>query len=135
MLDAKVELDGRLRQVITAFTSAFADRITAPLNDAAVTAAATATATKKNKSDHPLLKAVAAVQTRAEKEILLIRKKLNEYLDDPRTKETLVSAVQDLVVQNYETFYDALMQRDGADASGGGGKKRGKGKGKGKEGE
>ncbi|KAL8725391.1 MAG: hypothetical protein Q9181_006433, partial [Wetmoreana brouardii] len=129
MLDAKVELDGRLRQVITTFTSALADRITAPINDAAATttATATATATKNKNSDQPLLKAVAAVQTLAEKEIPFLRKKLNEYLDDPRTKETLVSAVQDLVLQNYETFYDAVMQKEGADASIGG-RKRGKGK-------
>ncbi len=95
MLDAKVELDGSLRTVINDLTSDFASRITKPVD---------ASATAKRGFDAP--QAVNVIQKVAEKEVQLLRKKLDEYLDEVRTKETLVAAVQDQVIQNYETFYD-----------------------------
>jgi len=95
MLDAKVELDGSLRTVINDLTSDFASRITKPVD---------ASATAKRGFDAP--QAVNVMQKVAEKEVQLLRKKLDEYLDDVRTKETLVAAVQDQVIQNYEIFYD-----------------------------
>ena len=95
MLDAKVELDGRLRTVINEFTNNFALRMTNPIGD---------TATRGSGFD--AIKAVKKVQQLAEKEVPLLRRKLDEYLDDVRTKETLVAAVQDQVIQNYENFYD-----------------------------
>ncbi|KAL8798663.1 MAG: hypothetical protein Q9200_007724, partial [Gallowayella weberi] len=78
MLDAKVELDGRLRAVITEFTSAFADRIMAPVDDSATA-----------KKGFDPLKAVTQVKFIAEKEIPTLRMKLDEYIDDGRTRETL----------------------------------------------
>ena len=98
MFDAKVELDGRLRSVINEFTSTFANSITAPIN-------ASATASPRFNA----LAAVTKIKNIAGKDIPLLRRKLNEYLDDVRIKETLVMAVQELVVQNYETFYDIYM--------------------------
>lgn len=95
MLDAKVELDGSLRTVINDLTSDSASRITKPV-DASATA----------KKGFDAVQAVAVIQKVAEKEVSLLRRKLDEYLDDVRTKETLVAAVQDQVIQNYETFYD-----------------------------
>ena len=95
MLDAKVELDGRLRSVINDLTSDFASRITRPV-DASATA----------KTGFDAAQAVNVIHKFAEKEVPLLRKKLDEYIDDVRTKETLVAAVQDQVIQNYETFYD-----------------------------
>ena len=95
MLDAKVELDGSLRTVINDFTSDFASRITKPV-DASATA----------KKGFDAVQAVNVIQKVAEKEVTVLRRKLDEYLDDVRTKETLVAAVQDQVIQNYETFYD-----------------------------
>ncbi|KAI4269387.1 MAG: hypothetical protein L6R38_007489 [Xanthoria sp. 2 TBL-2021] len=118
MLDAKVELDGRLRGVITDFTTGPADRITNPINE---------TATAK-KGFEPL-KAVNQAKVIAEKEVQLLRKKLDEYLDDRRTKETLVSAVQDLVVQRYETFYEGQMREKKGES----GSRRASKKGKGRE--
>lgn len=102
MLDAKVELDGRLRTVINDFTTAYASLITAPI-DAAATAS----------PRFDPLAAVSKVKEIAHKEIPLLRRKLDEYLDDSRTKETLVAAVRDLVLQDYETFYD--MQTESKD--------------------
>ncbi|KAL8685425.1 MAG: hypothetical protein Q9218_007768, partial [Villophora microphyllina] len=112
MLDAKVELDVRLREGITTFTSSFADRITAPISDTAV-----------SKRGFDAMKAVTQVQGIAQKEAPFLRKKVEEYLDDVRTRETLVSAVQDLVVQRYEVFYENQMREKGK-----GGKKKGKGR-------
>jgi conserved oligomeric Golgi complex subunit 3 len=94
MLDAKVELDGRLRKVINDFTTGFATRMTAPIAEKAMA---------KGKFD--AVTAVKAVQDAVQKEVPLLRRKLDEYLPDVRTKETLVGAVQDLVVENYEEFY------------------------------
>ena len=102
MLDAKVELDGRLREVITAFTNAFADRIVAPITEA-----------ESKKRGFDPLKATEQVKRVAEKEVPLLRTKVDEYLGDARTKETLVSAVQDLVVSAYETFYEGQMREKG----------------------
>ncbi|KAI4183792.1 MAG: hypothetical protein L6R41_005190 [Letrouitia leprolyta] len=118
MLDAKVELDGRLRGVVTDFTASFADRILAPV-----------AAPAKGKREFESLKAVEQVKTIAEKEVSVLRKKLDEYLDDGRTRETLVSAVMDLVVQGYETFYEEQMRDLGPKGGGRRGKsKKGKGR-------
>ena len=102
MLDAKVELDGRLRTIINRFIDQSAARITDPISSSASTTAAA----KKKGFDG--LQAVQKVQQLAEKEVPLLRRKLDEYLDDARTKETLVASVQDQVVQNYEAFYDVF---------------------------
>ncbi|KAL8852770.1 MAG: hypothetical protein Q9221_002400 [Calogaya cf. arnoldii] len=118
MLDAKVELDGRLRGVITDFTTGSADRITNPIHE---------TTTAKKGFDP--LKAVNQVKAIAEKEVPVLRKKLDEYLDDRRTKETLVSAVQDLVLQRYENFYEGQMREKAGET----GSRRASKKGKGRE--
>lgn len=118
MLDAKVELDGRLRRVIGEFTGAFAERILDPIS-----------ADKAAKKNFDPIKAVEQVKGVAEKEVRVLRKKLEEYIDDGRTRETLVGAVQDLVVQGYETFFEHQMQENGTDGSGRRGKsKKGKGR-------
>ena len=102
MFDAKVELDGRLRSVINEFTASFANTITTPVNASAIAS-----------PRFDALAAVIKIKELASKEVPLLRKKLDEYLDDVRTKETLVAAVQELVVANYEIFYDAYTQADG----------------------
>lgn len=131
MLDAKVELDGRLRESITTFTSAFADAITAPIknNDNA--------ALTSKRGGFDAMKAVTAVQSNAQKEVPFLRRKVEEYLDDARTRETLVGAVRDLVVRRYEAFYERLMHGEGkgGGVGGAGGGGSGRKKGKGREGE
>ena len=99
MLDAKAELDGRLRTIINRFIDQSAARITDPVS---------ATAGSTTRKGFDAVQAVRTVQQLAEKEVPLLRRKLDEYLDDARTKETLVASVQDQVVQNYETFYDVF---------------------------
>ena len=109
MFDAKVELDGRLRSVINEFTASFANAVTAPIN---------ASATASPRFD--ALAAVGKIKDIAAKEVPVLRRKLEEYLDDVRTKETLVAAVQEMVVQDYETFYDVYMtqKKDGGKEAG-----------------
>jgi hypothetical protein len=94
MLDAKVELDGRLRKVINDFTTGVATRMTMPIAEDTVA---------KGRLDAGAV--VKALQGVLEKEVPLLRRKLDEYLTDARTKETLVGAVQDIVTENYEEFY------------------------------
>ncbi|KAL8762642.1 MAG: hypothetical protein Q9184_001396 [Pyrenodesmia sp. 2 TL-2023] len=118
MLDAKVELDGRLRRVIGEFTGGFAERILEPIS-----------ADKTAKKNFDSIKAVEQVKSVAEKEARVLRRKLEEYIDDGRTRETLVGAVQDLVVQGYETFFENQMREKGTEGSGRRGKsKKGKGR-------
>lgn len=115
MLDAKVELDGRLRTVINDLTSSFAARMTSVINEKAT-----------SKKTFNAVRAVEKIQEIAEEEALLLRRKLDEYLDDMRIRETLVGAVQDQVIQNYETFYDlhtAVKRSNGKAVS-----KKGKGR-------
>ena len=118
MFDAKVELDGRLRSVINEFTASFANAITAPINSSATAS--------------PRFDAIAAVgkiKEVATKEIPILRRKLGEYLDDVRTKETLVAAVQEIVVAHYGSFYDTYTteKREGGKDTG---RKSKKGKGR-----
>ncbi|KAI9738318.1 MAG: Golgi transport complex subunit 3 [Cirrosporium novae-zelandiae] len=100
MLDAKVELDGRLRTVINDYVASSASKTTTSV---------AVSMTEKRSFD-----AAAAVRTLRDsivKEVPVLRAKLDEYLPDARTKETLVAAVQDQVMQNYEDFCEALEQR------------------------
>lgn len=94
MLDAKVELDGRLRTVINDFVNGFAARMTAAISESA-----------SAKPGFDGREAVKVVMTSTEQEVLSLRQKLNEYIDDAQTKETLVGAIQDQVLQNYEEFF------------------------------
>lgn len=123
MLDAKVELDGRLRTVINDFTTAQAGTITQPIDTSALA---------KPKFDP--LAAVTQVKALAEKEVPPLRKRLESYLTDLRTRETLVAAIRDQVLLNYESFYDLWTEKQAKEGKEGGGKTRSK-KGKGREGE
>ncbi|PGH18895.1 hypothetical protein AJ80_04313 [Polytolypa hystricis UAMH7299] len=98
MLDAKVELDGSLRTVINDFTTSFASKMTTSLPDKI---------TAKNGKD--LSSNVTTVCKAVEKEVPQLRRMLDEYIDDTRTKETLVGAVQDRALLAYEYFFDAYV--------------------------
>ncbi|KAJ5287984.1 hypothetical protein N7478_003670 [Penicillium angulare] len=95
MLDAKVELDGRLRTVINDFINAFAARMTASLPAKFVD-------TRNLVTGELTLPSCRTI----EKEVPALRKILNEYIDDTRMKETLVGAVQDRTIQIYEDFIE-----------------------------
>lgn len=105
MLDAKVELDGRLRGVINAFTEGWAREMTKELPRDVEKV--------KSVKSGVLEDAVSKTRGGIEKQIPILRAKLEQYLDDMRTRETLVAAVEDQVVQIYESFFDAYMNRAG----------------------
>ena len=100
MLDAKVELDGRLRTVINNFCLAVAGAMTSSLPSKPAQPAG------KRGGEEAI---VVQVRKEVEKEVPVLRAKLEQYLDDHRTKETLVAAVQEQVVQIYENWYDAYV--------------------------
>ncbi|KAK5724109.1 Golgi transport complex subunit 3 [Elasticomyces elasticus] len=106
MLDAKAELDGRLRTVINEFVGGYANHITAPIEPVTVA---------QTKPDEPFdaLKAVRTVRGLAEKDVPALRAKIEEYVDDARTRETLVAAVRDQVIMSYEDFADTYSEGKG----------------------
>lgn len=106
MLDAKAELDGRLRTVINDFVNGYANHITAPIETTTVSQA-------KAKSQFDALKAVRTVRGLAEKDVPSLREKLLEFVDDARTRETLVAAVRDQVLMSYEDFFDTQSEGTG----------------------
>lgn len=112
--DAQADLDARLRLAITDFTAEFARRMMAPVSEAAVA-----------KRGFDADAAVVAVREAVEREVGGLRAKVEEYVDDGRVRETLVGAVRERVVGEYERFWEGVVERGGKG-------KRGKGRGKGK---
>lgn len=106
MLDAKAELDGRLRAVINEFVSGFAGRITASLSDMPQDKAGSDMSAEANK-------ATMAVREATQKEVVFLRRKVDEYIEDVRTRETLVAAVRDQVILAYEDWIDRLNEGKG----------------------
>jgi hypothetical protein len=100
MLDAKAEVDARLRQAITDFTSQFSTRMTAPID------------TKNNKKV-PIQEVparTAKIRQNVEHETPFLRSKLEEYITDARTREMLVAAVAESVAQAYEDWFDTSYE-------------------------
>lgn len=100
MLDAKAELDGRLRTVINDFINAFASRVSVPL--------AEHDHHKRGGSD--AAKVAEAARDAVEREAIHLRTRVGAYLDDVRIRETLIEAVYEVILQNYESFYDAYKK-------------------------
>ncbi|KAI9370093.1 Sec34-like family-domain-containing protein [Aspergillus egyptiacus] len=96
MLDAKVELDGRLRTVINDFINGFAGKMTASLPSSKFVDIRNL---QRGELIYPTCRNI-------ENEVPVLRKVLGDYLDDTRMKETLVGAVQERVIQIYEEFFD-----------------------------
>ncbi|RMZ70541.1 sec34-like family [Pyrenophora seminiperda CCB06] len=117
MLDAKAEVDARLRQAINDFTGQFVSRMTAPID------------TKNNKKVPPSEAPARASKIRQniEHETPYLRSKLEEYITDARTREMLVAAVMESVTQKYEDWYDTSYSPSLSNQNG---VSRGKGKGR-----
>ncbi|KAI1966832.1 Golgi transport complex subunit 3 [Ophidiomyces ophidiicola] len=98
MLDAKVELDGRLRTVINDFTNSSAANM------------ATSLPSKVTTTSMPQARgAIESMRQVVQKKVPELRKLLDSYIDDARTRETLVAAVQDNLTQLYEDFFEAYV--------------------------
>jgi hypothetical protein len=98
MLDAKDEVDARLRQAINDFTSQFVTRMTSPID----------TAKGKQVPVQEAPARTAKVRQNIESETPFLRSKLEEYISDHRTREMLVQAVLESVTQRYEEWFEAL---------------------------
>lgn len=115
MFDAKAELDGELRKVINEVVQSFAGRMTEPVGEGAVLKAG---------SKFDAKAAGVEVRSRIEKDVPFLRRKLEEYVEDSRTRETLMQAVMDAVCAAYEEFFEKLGDE---------GVRKGRSKGKGRE--
>ncbi len=118
MLDAKAEVDARLRQAINDFTGQFVNRMTAPID------------TKNNKKV-PIAEAPARtskIRQNIEHETPFLRGKLEEYITDHRTREMLVAAVMESVTQRYEDWYDTSYAPSQSHQNGSGRSSKGKGR-------
>ena len=97
MLDAKAEVDARLRQAINDFTGQFVSRMTTPISDKNAKGKIADAAARTTK-----------VRENIEKETPFLRSKLEEYIEDARTREMLVAAVMESVTQAYEDWFDTV---------------------------
>ncbi|KAF2175538.1 Sec34-domain-containing protein [Zopfia rhizophila CBS 207.26] len=96
MLDAKAEVDARLRGAINEFTGQFVGRM----------AAAISVGKDKKIAPGEAAARTAKVRSAIEHETPFLRSKLDEYIEDVRTKEMLVAAVMESVTQAYEDWFD-----------------------------
>jgi hypothetical protein len=118
MLDAKAEVDARLRQAINDFTGQFVARMTAPIDT-------------KNGKKVPVGEVparTAKIRQNIEHEIPFLRTKLEEYITDYRTREMLVAAVMESVTQTYEEWFDTSYTPSVAGSNGMGRSTKGKGR-------
>ena len=104
MLDAKAELDARLRTVINTFVTDCTQKISGTMDHLIAT----------NLGINGPQDTAQRIRQAAQREVPILHSKLDEYLDDVQTKATLLAAVHDQVVQNYEAFCEQLMVRNGA---------------------
>jgi len=104
MLDAKVDLDGRLRVAINDLVNSFASQVIAPL-------AEIPSVNPENVIDPK--RAATAVRGLIEKNVPLYRAKIADYLEDERTRQTLLAAVRDQVILAYEDWLDVQTQVKG----------------------
>ncbi|KAF2851199.1 Sec34-domain-containing protein [Plenodomus tracheiphilus IPT5] len=118
MLDAKAEVDARLRQAINDFTGQFVTRMTAPVDT-------------KNGKKVPIAEAPARtskIRQNIEHETPFLRTKLEEYITDARTREMLVAAVMESVTQTYEDWFDTSYSPSLSTQNGAGRSTKGKGR-------
>ena len=104
MLDAKAELDARLRTVINSFITDCTRKICGTMDDPVAA----------NREINGAQDAIRSIREAAEREVPILLSKLDEYLEDVHTRETLLAAVHDQVVQTYEAFYEQSIVRDRA---------------------
>ncbi|KAF2466672.1 Sec34-domain-containing protein [Lindgomyces ingoldianus] len=104
MLDAKAEVDARLRGAITDFTTQFVSRMVAAIS----------TPPDKDIKGGPKMAPgepaarIGKVRKAVETETPFLRAKLEEYIDDPRTREMLVAAVMEAIVSAYQDWFDTV---------------------------
>lgn len=119
MLDAKAEVDARLRGAINDFTSQFVSRMTAPIDTKGKAAKA---------APGEVASRTAKVRASIERETPFLRSKLEEYITDLRTREMLVAAVMESITQAYEDWFDTVYTPSLSASNGTGRSSKGKGR-------
>ncbi|KAF2663471.1 Sec34-domain-containing protein [Microthyrium microscopicum] len=115
MTDARIDIDDRLRAVIGSLVAEWAARMSEPL---------TTTATRGRTDVRAEADASARLRATVAREVPSIRRKLEEYLHDTRTRDMLLRAVlEDVVVR-----YTAWLEAKGLEAGPGPGRAKGKGR-------
>ncbi|KAF2751678.1 Sec34-domain-containing protein [Sporormia fimetaria CBS 119925] len=116
MLDAKAEVDSRLRLGIKDFTNAFVSRMTASLDLSKHRKTPSAKSTAQFAPGEAATR-VSRVRSAIASETPFLRSKLEIYITDPRTREMLVAAVMESVTQTYEDWFDGVympaLQKNG----------------------
>ncbi|KAF2121768.1 Sec34-like family-domain-containing protein [Lophiotrema nucula] len=114
MLDAKAEVDVRLRAAIQEFTAQFVGRMTSAI--------ATKSKTPQKFAPGEAAQKTNQVRQSIEHETPFLRGKLEEYITDARTREMLVAAIMESVVSAYEGWFDTVytpsLQTNGTPRSG-----------------
>ncbi|KAF2278545.1 Sec34-domain-containing protein [Westerdykella ornata] len=130
MLDAKAEVDTRLRQAINDFTSQFVGRMTASLDMQKYAPDGKAKAPPRFQPGEAATRA-NKVRTAITRETPFLRAKLEEYISDARTREMLVAAVMESVTQVYEDWFEGVYipsLENGVNGAGRGVSAKGKGR-------
>jgi hypothetical protein len=104
MLDAKAEVDARLRQAINEFTGQFVGRMTASID----AKSGPNKAPQRTFASGEAASRAAKVRSAITHETSFLRAKLEEYISDLRTREMLVAAVMESVTQAYEDWFDTV---------------------------
>ena len=117
MLDAKVELDGSLRKVINNFVGDWSNLLTSSLTtipSPPKQQPPKSQTNNKSSTDSSTDKASSLVtQTRTKITTLVpvLRSTLETWTLDPRVTETLIAAIMEYVVKNYELWFDDASAR------------------------
>jgi hypothetical protein len=129
MRDARVDVDDRLRAVIGALVTEWAARMTEPVRATGGGGGEDGRGRTEARGDaNGGLAAAAAAARRVretvEREAPLVRRKVDEYVHDRRTRDMLLRAVLEEVLRRYAAF----LERIGLGAGGRGQRGRGKGR-------
>ena len=126
MVDAKSELDGRLRTVINEYVGEYVGRMTSEIDTTTLTDTADAAqqqnSNSKNQKDKqeksvtrrvPISKPMAitalkSTRTAIQHNVPVLKRKLEEYIDNTRTREMLLAAVLEGVLGKYEKFWERI---------------------------
>ncbi|KAL9625516.1 MAG: hypothetical protein Q9160_000226 [Pyrenula sp. 1 TL-2023] len=144
MLDAKAELDARLRDAINKVIEDWAGRMVAPIEEGAnesgakghVRGKASVGSGQSQLSPKEAANRTAALRALVEAQVPVLRAALDAFMhQDERTKRTLLVAVMERVVGGYEAFVEGLAAGGkGRGAAGGFGSGGGVGAGMGRKG-
>lgn len=109
MVDARTEVDERLRVVIGELVSTWSTRMSDPLDPSNTNGAAPARGRKTSTTPAPSddSSRALAVREAIERDVPLIRHKMDEYIHDRRTRDMLLRAVLEDVLVKYAAWLEA----------------------------